>query len=134
MCAVLFWEIIVSPPPSWPKKSDLSEGANTVCSYAVTQIPASVENCFEQKLLCLAVVVDSVTPASVGDPEINPIISCANCRPAIGSEEIESFGTSGPVYTPDSSSNAENGFHSQWCRNLPQDPVRGGARRDEGKV
>lgn len=59
----------LSSPPAWLKKSDLPEGANTVCvCVRVTQIPASVENCFEQKLLCL-VVVDSVAPASVGDPE-----------------------------------------------------------------
>lgn len=66
MCGVLFWEIIVSSRLAEEERPPRG-GQHSVC-VRVTQIPASVENCFEQKLLCL-VVVDSVAPASVGDPE-----------------------------------------------------------------
>lgn len=52
VCGVLFWEIIVSPRLAEEERAT-SEGAPPVCVRTVTQIPASVENCFEQKLLCL---------------------------------------------------------------------------------
>lgn len=73
MCGVVLGNYRLPPAVLVEEERPLRGGQYSVCT--VTQIPASVENCFEQKLLCLVVVVDSVAPASVGDPEKYPIIS-----------------------------------------------------------